>query len=47
MKTCTVKGATMQECLEKASMLQRFGWAVQKPIHKDGEVWKIILYLKV
>lgn len=45
--TATVTGSTMAECLNKASMLQRSGWAVKKPIHKDGDVWKIILYLKV
>ena len=45
--TATVTGTTMTECLNKASMLQRFGWAIQKPIHKDGDVWKIVLYLKV
>ena len=47
MKTCTVKGATMQECMERADMLQRFGWAIQKPICKEGSEWKIVLYLNV
>lgn len=45
--TATVTGSTMQECLEKAGMLQRFGWAIQKPIHYEGGEWKIVLYLKV
>jgi len=45
--TATVTGKTMVECINKASMLQRFGWAVQTPIHKDGDVWKIILYLRI
>lgn len=45
--TATVTGSTMVECINKASMLQRFGWAVQKPIFFEDNVWKIILYLKV
>jgi len=45
--TATVTGKTMMECINKASMLQRFGWAVQKPIYYEGGEWKIILYLKI
>lgn len=45
--TVVVTGETVLECINKASLLQRFGWAIQKPIFLQDGIWKIILYLHV
>jgi len=45
--TATVTGKTMQECLDRVAMLQRFGWAIEKPIHCVNGEWRVVLYLHV
>lgn len=45
--TVVVTGETVLECINKASLLQRFGWAIQKPIYFEGGLWRIVLYLHV
>lgn len=47
MTTVTVTGKTMIECLDKAAMLQRFGWAIKEPIHYVNGEWQVVLYLHV